>query len=44
VSDSGSRRGHLQVASFEDLGIVQRVAVGELAVEDWMGSRMKVSA
>jgi hypothetical protein len=44
VSDSGSRRGHLQVASFEDLGVVQRVAVGELAVEDWMGSRVKVSA
>jgi hypothetical protein len=34
MTDAGTGGGHLEVASFENLGVGQRITVGELTVED----------
>lgn len=35
VSDARSSRGHLDVATFQDFHIVQRIPVRQFAIDDW---------
>ena len=42
MPDPRTRRSHLQIPTFEDLGIVQGIPVGELSVED-VGKDLKLS-
>ena len=42
MPDPRTRRSHLQIPTFEDLGIVQGIPVGELSVED-VGEDLKLS-